>query len=53
MDQTKTKPQTFEFKNNKSTDTFSFDNPLLLEKDGKWMLGPSLLEVDNYVFDLT
>ena len=46
IEQTKTKPQeTLEFKINKQMQTFSFNPPINLLEDGKWLLGVSSLSV--------
>ena len=52
--QTKTKPQeTLEFKMNKQKQTFSFNPPLNLLEEGKWLLGVSLFDCTNSVFNIT
>ena len=52
--QTKTKPQeTLEFKMNKQTQTFSFNPPINLVEEGKWLLGVSPFECTNSVFNVT
>ena len=49
--QTKTKPQeTLEFKMNKQMQTFSFNPPIKLLEEGKWLLGVSSFECTNSVF---
>ena len=54
IDQTKTKPQeTLEFKMNKQTQTSSFNPPINLNEDGKWLLGVTSLECRNSVFNIT
>ena len=54
MEQTKTKPQEIlEFKMNKQVQTFSFNPSKNLLEEGKWLLGLSLLECTNSVFDIT
>ena len=54
IEQTKTKPQeTLEFKMNKQMQTFSFNPPINLVGEGKWLLGLSSLECTNSVFNLT
>ena len=54
IEQTKTKPQeTFEFKMNKQMQTFSFNPPINLVEEGKWLLGLSSLECTNSVFNIT
>ena len=52
--QTKTKPQeTLEFKMNKQMQTFSFNPPINLVEESKWLLGVSSLECTNSVFNIT
>ena len=52
--QTRTKPrETLDFKKNKQMQTFSFSPATNLVKEGKWLLGVSLLESTNSVFDTT
>ena len=52
--QTKTKPQeTLEFKMNKQTQTFSFNQPINLIEEDKWLLAVSSLECTNSVFNIT
>ena len=54
IEQTKTKPQeTLEFKMNKQMQTFSFNPPLNLIEEGKWLLAVSSLECTNSVFNIT
>ena len=54
IEQTKTKPQeTLEFKMNKQTQTFSFNPPINLVEEGKWLLAVSSLECTNSVFNIT
>ena len=54
IQQTKTKPQeTLEFKMNKQTQTFSFNPPINLIEEDKWLLGVSSLECTNSVFNIT
>ena len=54
IEQTKTKPQkTLEFKMIRSKQTFSFNPPLNLVEEGKWLLGVTLIECTNSVFNLT
>ena len=54
IEQTKTKPQeTFEFKINKQMQTFSFNPPINLVEEGKWLLGVSSFECTNSVFNIT
>ena len=54
IEQTKTKPQeTLEFKMNKQKQTFSFNRPIKLVEEGKWLLGVSLFDCTNSVFNIT
>ena len=54
IEQTKTKPQeTLEFKMNKQMQTFLFNPPLNLLEEGKWLLGVSLFDCTNSVFNIT
>ena len=54
IEQTKTKPQqTLEFKMNKQTQTFSFNPPINLFEEGKWLLGVKSFECTNSVFNIT
>ena len=54
IDQTKTKPQeTLEFKMNKQSQTFSFNPPINLVEEGKWLLAVSSFECTNSVFNIT
>ena len=54
IEQTKTKPQeTLEFKMNKQTQTFSFNPPINLIEEGKWLLAVSSFECTNSVFNIT
>ena len=54
IEQTKTKPQeTLEFKMNKQMQTFSFNPPINLVEEGKWLLGVSSYECTNSVFNIT
>ena len=54
IEQTKTKPQgTLEFKMNKQSQTFSFNPPLNLVEEGKWLMAVSLFDCTNYVFNIT
>ena len=53
IEQTKTKPQeTLEFKMNKQTQTFSFNPPINLVEEGKWLLAVSPFECTNSVFNI-
>ena len=54
IEQTKTKPQeTLEFKMNKQMQTFSFNPPINLVEEGKWLLAVSSFECTNSVFNVT
>ena len=54
IEQTKTKPQeTLEFKMNKQKQTFSFNPPINLLEEGKWLLAVSSFECTNSVFNIT
>ena len=54
IEETKTKPQeTLEFKMNKQKQTFSFNPPLNLLEEGKWLSGVSLFDCTNSVFKIT
>ena len=54
IEQTKTKPQeTVEFKMKKQRQTFSFNPPINLIEEGKWLLAVSSFECTNSVFNIT
>ena len=54
IEQTKTKPQeTLEFKMNKRRQTFSFNPPINLVEEDKWLLAVSSFECTNSVFNIT
>ena len=54
IEQTKTKPQeTLEFKMNKQRQTFSFNHPINLIEEDKWLLAVSSFECTNSVFNIT
>ena len=54
IEQTKTKPQeTLEFKMNKQMQTISFNPPINLVEEGKWLLSVSSFECTNSVFKIT
>ena len=54
IEQTKTKPQeTLEFKMNKQRQTFSFNPPINLFEEDKWLLAVSSFECTNSVFNIT
>ena len=54
IQQTRTKPQeTLEFKMNKQKQTFSFNPPINLVEEDKWLLALSSFECTNSVFNIT
>ena len=54
IEQTKTKPQeNLEFKMKKQMQTFSFNPPINLIEEGKWLLGVSSFECTNSVFNIS
>ena len=54
IEQTKTKPQeTLEFKTNKQRQTFSFNPPINLVEEDKWLLAVSSFECTNSVSNIT
>ena len=54
IENTKTKPQeTLEFKMTKQMQTFSFNPPINLLEEGKWLLAVSSFECTNSVFNIT
>ena len=54
IEQTRTKPQeTLEFKMNKQMQTFSFNPPINLIEEDKWLLAVSSFECTNSVFNIT
>ena len=54
VEQTKTKPQeTLEFKMDKQRQTFSFNPPINLIEEDKWLLAVSSFECTNSVFNIT
>ena len=54
IEQTKTKPQeTLEFIMNKQMQTFSFNTPINLVEESKWLLAVSSFECTNSVFVIT
>ena len=54
IEQTKAKPQeTLEFKMNKQMQTFSFNPPINLIEEDKWLLAVSSFEGTNSVFNIT
>ena len=53
IEQTKRRPQeTLEFKMNKQMQTFSFNPPLNLVEEGKWLLAVSSFECTNSVYNI-
>ena len=54
IEKTKTKPQeTLEFKMNKQTQIFSFNLPINLIEEDKWLMAVSSFECTNSVFNIT
>ena len=54
IEQTKSKPQeTLELKMNKQLQTFSFNPPINLSEEGKWLLAVTSLEATNSVSNIT
>ena len=54
IEQTKTKPQeTLEFKMNKQMHTISFNPPINLVEEGKWLIAVSFFECTKSVFNIT
>ena len=54
IEQTKTKPQgTLEFKMNKQMQSFSFNPPINLFEEDKWLLAVTSFECTNSVFNIT
>ena len=54
IEQTKTRPQeTLEFKMDKQMQTFSFNPPINLIEEDKWLLAVSSFECLNSVFNIT
>ena len=54
IEQAKTKPQeTLEFKMIKQMQTFSFNPPINLIEEGKWLMAVSLFDCTNSVFNVT
>ena len=54
IQQTKTKPQeTLEFKMNKQRQTFSFNPPIFLVEEDRWLLAVSSFECTSSVFSIT
>ena len=53
IEQTKTKPhESLEFTLNKQMDTFSFNLPMNLYEEGKWLLAVTSFEPTNSVFNI-
>ena len=53
IEQTKTRPQEIlEFKMNKQMQTFSFNPPINLVEEGKWLLGVTSFECTNSIFNI-
>ena len=53
IEQTKTRPQeTFEFKEDRQIQTFSFSPPINLFEEEKWLLGVTSFECANSVFKI-
>ena len=53
IEQTKTRPQeTLEFKMNKQMQTFSFNPPINLAEEEKWLLAVTSFECTNSVFNI-
>ena len=54
IQQTRTKPQeTLEFKMNKQMQMFSFNPPINLVEEGKWLMAVSLFDCTNSVYNIT
>ena len=54
IENTRTRPQeSLEFRINKQMQTFSFNPPINLVEEGKWLLGVTSLECTNSVFNIT
>ena len=54
IQQTKTEPQeTLEFKMSRQMQTFSFNPPLKLVEEGKWLLAVTFFDANNSVFHIT
>ena len=53
IEETKTKPQeTLEFKMNKQMQSFSFNPPINLVEESKWLMAVSLFDCTNSVFNI-
>ena len=54
IEQTKTRPQeTLDFKITRSKQTFSFNPPINLVEEDKWLMGVSLFDCTNSVYNIT
>ena len=54
IEPTETKPQdTLKFKLKKQVQTFSFNLPISLSEEGKWLLAVTSFEATNSVFNIT
>ena len=54
IEQTKTKPEeTPEFKMNKQRQSFSFNPPIILVEEDKWLLAVTFFEVRSSIFNIT
>ena len=54
VEETRTKPQeTLDFKLNKQMQNFSFNSPIVLLEEDKWLLAVSSFESTNSVFNIT
>ena len=54
IEQTKTRPpETVEFQKNKQLQTFSFNPPINLVEEGKWLLSVTSFEAANSVVNIT
>ena len=54
IEQERMRPQeTLEFKMNKQMQTFSFNPPINLVEEGKWLMAVSLFDCTNSVFNIT
>ena len=53
IEQTKTKPQeTLEIQMDKQMETFSFNPPINVSEEGKWLPGVTLFECTNFFFKI-
>ena len=54
IEQTKTRPQeTLEFKMNQQMQTLSFNSPIILSEEEKWLLTVTSFEATNSIFNIT